>query len=46
MIPLWTCYPTVVGVLYGTLTVSDRCELTQTQQHDLQLLMHYSLVVH
>jgi len=46
MIPIWTYYPTVVGVLYETLTVCDRCELTQAQQQDLQLFMHHSLVEH
>ena len=46
MIPIWTYYPTVVGVLYETLTLCDRCELTQGQQQDLQLFMHHSLVEH
>ena len=46
MIPVWTCYPTVVGVLYEALTICDRGDQPQAQQQDLQLLMHYSLVEH
>jgi hypothetical protein len=46
MIPIWTCYPTVVGVLYETLTMCDRGDQPHGQQQDLQLLMHYSLGEH
>ena len=45
MIPVWTCYHTVVGVLYEVLRMCDRCEQPQGQQQDLQLLMHHSLGV-
>jgi len=45
MIPVWTYYPTVVGVLYEVLRICDRSEQPQGQQQDLQLLMHHSLGV-
>ena len=45
MIPVWTCYPTVVWVFYEVLRMCDRGEQPQGQQQDLRLLMHHSLGV-
>ena len=45
MIPVWTCYPTVVGVLYEAWTMCKRCEQPHVQQQDLQLCIRHSLVV-
>ena len=39
-------HPTVVGVLYETLTMCDRSDQPHGQQQDLQLLMHHSLGEH